>query len=278
MRVDDLVAFMVERQMIYRRRAKGLPKPWTDDVILQSYRFCNVYREQDTVTQWIADHWREPHEDDHDLWFAMTVARLVNLPDSLRQVGYPVPWDRDRFVAAMDDRRARGKTLFNAAYMRPRPGDGRAQHEFLADDVFTPMWQDRHRLRKIRCGSLAEAHDRLIPYHGIGSFIAGQVIADLKYVPPMRSAKDWWTWAAPGPGSKRGLNRVCDRPVKASWTDDAWFRQLTQLRAEVKSRIRKQLPPMHAQDLQNALCEWDKYERARLNQGRPKACYPGKAA
>jgi hypothetical protein len=31
--------------------------------------------------------------------------------------------------------------------------------------------------------------------------------------------------------------------------------------------------PMHAQDLQNCLCEFDKYERARLGEGTPKQIY-----
>ena len=31
--------------------------------------------------------------DDRDLWFAMVIARFVNLPDTLAALGYPVPWD-----------------------------------------------------------------------------------------------------------------------------------------------------------------------------------------
>jgi hypothetical protein len=35
------------------------------------------------------------------------------------------------------------------------------------------------------------------------------------------------------------------------------------------------MPQLHAQDLQNCLCEFDKYERVRLGEGRPKAKYNG---
>ena len=35
------------------------------------------------------------------------------------------------------------------------------------------------------------------------------------------------------------------------------------------------LPPIHAQALQNCLCEFDKYERVRLGEGRPRNNYPG---
>jgi hypothetical protein len=32
--------------------------------------------------------------------------------------------------------------------------------------------------------------------------MAAQIIADPKYVEQLRSANDWWTLAAPGPGSE----------------------------------------------------------------------------
>lgn len=33
---------------------------------------------------------------------------------------------------------------------------------------------------------------------------------------------------------------------------------------------------LDAQDLQNCLCEFDKYERVRMGQGRPRSRYPGR--
>jgi hypothetical protein len=29
------------------------------------------------------------------------------------------------------------------------------------------------------------------------------------------------------------------------------------------------------QDIQNCLCEFDKYQRVKLNQGKPRSSYPG---
>jgi len=75
---QPLVAWISEREAIRVRREAGQPKPWTDDPILQEGRFCNIRRENDRVTCWIAQNWREPHADDPELWFAMAVARLVN--------------------------------------------------------------------------------------------------------------------------------------------------------------------------------------------------------
>ena len=113
-------------------------------------------------------------------------------------------------------------------------------------------------------------------YPGMGSFLAAQVICDLKYVEPLRSADDWRTWAASGKGSLRGLNRVMGHDKGRSWTEHEWFRRLHALHAEIGPLVRaSKMPPIHAQDLQNCLCEFDKYERTRLGEGKPRCRYAG---
>ena len=61
-------------------------------------------REDDWVTKWIRDKWREPHADDPDPWFAMVFTRFVNWHDTLREIGYPVStffrsWQRGSALA-----------------------------------------------------------------------------------------------------------------------------------------------------------------------------------
>src|ERR1700736_146027 len=77
------VAFIIERDAIYKRRAAGEPAPWTDDLILRAWSFTNIHREDDRVTVWVKLNLRDPHADDPDLWFALAVARFVNWPPTL---------------------------------------------------------------------------------------------------------------------------------------------------------------------------------------------------
>jgi hypothetical protein len=180
-------------------------------------------------------------------------------------------------VKVLDNRKQRGEKVFTGAYMihAGRHFSG-SKAAYLAAKVLGPMWRDRESLRRIARGTLAEAHRTLTKYHDVGSFIAGQIIADIKYVEPLRSAEDWWTWAAPGPGSMRGLNRVLGRAVNAPWTDWDWLRNLQSLHREIAPLVRAaRMATLHAQDLQNCCCEWDKYERVRLGQGTPRSRYPG---
>ena len=92
MDTTQLLYWIHEREAARLRRAAGKSPPWTDDPILQEWSFCNVRREDDRVTRWIATNWRGPKCDDPDLWFAMVLARFVNLPETLAEIDYPVPF------------------------------------------------------------------------------------------------------------------------------------------------------------------------------------------
>lgn len=266
--------WIVERHAIWERRLLGCPKPWTLDAILQSYRFCNAYRELDTVTEWITDNWRSPHAHDPDLWFAMCVARLINWPDTLQALGYPVPWNAARFVAVLHARKATGKA-FGGAYIVSTNGHKMDKAEYLAQHVLTPLWSSRAALRPHAGDTLGAFHTRLQEFNGMGSFMAAQVVADVKYVMPLRNASDWFIWAASGPGSRRGLNRLLGRETGAPWREADWRAELFKLHTRILTDLPKHMPSLHAQDLQNCLCEFDKYMRVKLGEGKPRAGYPG---
>jgi hypothetical protein len=276
MRTAELFEFIKERHTIYLRRQQGLPKPWTQDTILQKYRFCNVYRELDTVTQWIARNWRGPNTTDPNIWFAMTVARMFNLPSTLEAIGYPVPFKPEKVRKVVKELQANHVTVFSAAYMIrcDCQEPGKTKVDYLVDKVFTPMWKARN---KVKLTTLAKLHSDLMPFYGMGSFMAGQVVCDVKFtsrfIPP---DPDWWAWAVPGPGSMRGLNRVFEGDPKKPWKGNSWNVALKMLQEEIDPLIAKaKMPRISASDLQNVNCEWDKFERVRLGEGRPKQLYPG---
>ena len=45
--------FACERQNIFLKKLNNLPAPWTDDEILRTYKFCNSYRVNDRVSQYL---------------------------------------------------------------------------------------------------------------------------------------------------------------------------------------------------------------------------------
>lgn len=291
--VQRLAAWIVEREATRIRKESGRPlidhfqdttgnggkSVWTLDPIIGAYRFCNVRREDDKITRWIADNWRRPHADDPDLWFAMLVARFINWPDTLQELGYPVPWNPSDFLQAMARRKAAKLKCYTGAYMVRADREHADKAAYQEHIVFTPMWEHRSALRPQPNDTLNSYHTLLGQFHGLGSFMAAQIVADLKYTKmfahedPEYRCSDWWTFAASGPGSRRGLNRVLGRPVNSPWTEEAWRGALGRLQVEINSMI-GDIGPLHGQDIQSGLCEIDKYERVRLGEGRPRSKYP----
>jgi hypothetical protein len=273
---DRIVSFALERHRIYLRRAAGEPWPWTQDKILQTYRFCNVYRELDTTTAWLRKNWFDPHHADPDAWFAAAVARHVNWVPTLKLLGYPVPWVPGRLSnllgVMMAQKDEYGGTVYSGAYMIRSGGmPGVPRAVYLDRDVLTPLWNQRQQLCYRPYEPLADMHSRLTACYGLGSFMAAQIIADAKFCGAMLGAPDWWTFAAPGPGSQRGLNRVLGRAPKSPWKLDEWIEENERLRWVLNQvMLDYGYPGVSGQDTQNCLCEFDKMERARLGEGRPK--------
>ena len=275
MRVKELFAFMKERQSIYDKKTAGKPKPWTKDPILQRYKFCNIYREQDTVTKWFAANWRTPYQHDDYLWFAFIVGRFINEPTALMDISYPVPWDQAYYCRVMNKRKWKGAALFRGAYNSPNCiGEVNvSKHISFATKLFTPLWDRRGEITNHleKCDTLASAFQVINAQWALGSFMAGQVIADLKFTPRWKDAPDWWTFAVSGPGSRRGLNVVLDRPPEAKWKEAEWQAALQQLQKKIDPLIEKAgMPRLSAQDLQGCLCELFKY-----NRGYSRSRYPG---
>jgi hypothetical protein len=258
------------------KKEKGLPKPWTKDEILQTYRFCNVFREDDKVTRWLFEnYYPKVVEGGYPVWFAAAVARNINLPGTLEKLPFPFPWDKKRTAFEKEMRRLgkEGK-IFNSAYMISTHGSSEDKPAYYCA-LFSVLWKDVLKITIEQ--TLAELHENLCTYKGVGSFMAAQVVADAKHFPYFKHAPDHTTFAASGPGSRRGLNRLLGRSLNESWKEKEWYEDLCELRFHVLRDVGlPRLKQLDAQNIQNCLCEFDKYERARLGQGRPKSLYPGK--
>ena len=269
MRSHDFNKFMVERHNIYLRRfIEGDPYPWTDDLILKEYSFCNVYRELDRVTIWIRENWREPYADHPNLPFAMAMARQINWPDTLQEIGFPEHWNPERIKAIMQGRMNRKEKVYTGAYMLTGTLGG-TKVEQTIDKILTPLYEMPPR---IISSSLEETWRRYLPYPGFSGFMAYEVVTDLRHTKHLENAEDIMTWANPGPGAKRGLNRIHGRELEKSIPKSQLINEMREL-----LELCNMAPlPLEMRDIEHCLCEFDKYERVRLGQGKPRAKYKPK--
>lgn len=258
---ERLLYWIIERELVRVKKERGDPKPWTDDVILQSYRFCNVRRMDDKVSRWLYDNWYKPYRGHHNMLPAVALARHFNLPSALGLIGFPELWDPKWMATRLREYKAKGNKIFNAAYMVR--GIGEADKTEMVINrvccplVITPPIVDTSSMRR--------SVEALLPYWGFSSFMAGQVVADLRWAVDGRWS-DKHTWAPYGPGSRRGLVRLLgsDKGTMES--------AIGLMKAGVPASVYRRLEAM---DYQNCLCEWDKYERTLWGEGRPKQLYRG---
>lgn len=272
--IEELLYWIHERQSIFLAKEAKLPRPWTDDPIIGTYRFCNVYREQDAVSRWLRTEWYEKRfGNDPAVLFAATVARLFNSPKTLEAVEpFVLPFKPVALARAAHKMAQRGERVFNPAYIVSTNGVSGDKVDYLMERVLAPMWAERRRLMLGPADSLRGVAELLRSFNGMAGFMAGQVVADVKYCPALRDAKDWWTFAFSGPGSRRGMNRILGNDPDKAWKEEVWHAKLMELRDRVNERLDDLMEPLHAQDLQNCLCEFDKFRRAKEG-GRPKQIY-----
>jgi hypothetical protein len=274
--MDKFIWYLNERWSIHQKRLKGLPPPWTDDYALQTYRFCQVRREDDRVTRWIHENWLRPHADDPNLWHAMYIARIYR-PSALAVIDWPEPWGKRRSGALQRVRahQRAGNKVFTAAYTLhccdpAPPGDCKMTAYY--EIIFNQLWQNKKYLQPTKTDTLMDFRNRLVTQYNIGNFMAAQIIADTKFGSVLCGAPDWATFAVSGPGSIRGLNRLCGRELNQRWREADWHAEMLEARRAVLPSLPKILHSLDAQNVEHGLCELDKWCRVQ-DGGRPKQTY-----
>ena len=281
MRLPDyspLWQWVKEREQIRIRKERGDPQPWTDDPILSTYRFCNVRREDDRVTIWIREHIRERYADHPFLWLMLCIARQINWPDTLQELMDRGAWpgaDRFDFSEAMtmvlNDRKARGEKIYTGAYMISAPATkGADKQAYIAETVIGALWRRRDAFARWDGATLQRTHERITRSNGWGQFMAYQAVVDMRFTSLLQNAEDVQTWAAAGPGTIRGLNRLHGRAIDFALSQGQALSEMRAIHrpAQIETGVH-----MDFSDVPNILCETDKYLRVKLGQGKPRALY-----
>lgn len=278
MRLNEFLAFVYEREDIRLRRAAGKPAPWTENRILATYKFCNVNREDDRVTRWIDANIRKPHAGHPLLWFNLVVARTFNWPDTLEALGFIERFDVKRLIRACEAVRNRTGKVFTGAYIVSTNGVKKDKSTYVIEDVLKPIW-DKRALCPSLLSTCADWAEWLEQFNGLagGGFMRNQIITDMKYTHHLRSADDWSSFVLAGPGTRRGLNRLFGYSLKSVWPSDTAEVALREIREECKrmAGMRHDILRhfLDLNNLSNCFCEWDKYERVRLGQGKPRSLF-----
>lgn len=315
--LDAFFAYARERHFCYIMK-NAQPEWRTADPILREYSFCNVFRELDKTTKWLADHVRGPMDKRRDerLMLAVVLFRMFNRIetgeaffrddnllgdhsafDEYWRTGKTTPLRK----AALARMGRRGPFVTGSYIIAGPPGmsklDGmlKVVDNFRRGEVDGMNWQqmrDAMAKKGKQRVSLQQAHAWFRQFDWFGVFHSYEIVTDLRHTHLLGYAPDIHSWANPGPGCRRGLNRVMgrDKDARAWENTDALLNEMDIILEESTAGyqwtkfahgMRDKYPKLHTplewemRDVEHTLCEFDKYLRTKAGEGRPRGKYSG---
>lgn len=284
--INALLYFIWEREAIRIAKVNRYNGELTQDPILKKYKFTNIRRKDDRVSKWIINNIILNAEiNENSLWFTLLIARLINWPPTLQHLidceenillQNPHDFNPKSFSLAIEKFRETNSKAYSGAYMvYPTKKDiGSVKSLSLGKHIIKPVLNIAEEVDYILYteNSIEKFVNVLSNCFGISTFIAGQVAADLTYCEaPLNNALDLYTYAPIGPGSSKGLNYLLGRKPYAEWKQEDFNDELKDINEQIKSNL--EITDLTLHDVQNIMCEYSKYARTLLGQGKPKTMY-----
>jgi len=275
MTVMALATYIRAREAIRLRREQGEDPPWTDDPILQKYKFTNVHRQHDRTTRELYEVYQAhaPRSTPETVLYNCALYRYFGTSEFARAVGWLRHHDAAHIGRVARTRLTAKERVFTGAYIVTNCGQYGPKEEVVASFLGN-VWALRERIVTAfhEYRSWQAAYKQLTQAQGFGGkgFYAKETLLDYMLCYP-GVALDELTWSPVGPGARRGINRLMRRPVRFAQTEDKFIDELREIHYWLKQELSWAILSIH--DVQWNLCEFDKYERVRLGEGRPRSKY-----
>jgi hypothetical protein len=266
---DSYWAFAYERQEVFYRRISGHPPPWTEDGILRQFRFTNVYRASDRVSQYlIRKVIYDGAQTVEETFFRIFLFKIFNrietwerLVERFEQPAWAT-FDLARYDRTLSDLMDGGERIYSAAYIIPPPDLGKPRKHSNHLLLLRMMMRDRLPERLAASCSLREAFELLRAYPSLGDFLAFQFAIDLNYGPFINFSE--MDHVVAGPGARSGIRKAFSDT--AGLSDEDVIRAVAEhaeREFEERGLAFRTLWGRSLQliDCQNLFCEVDKYSR-----------------
>jgi hypothetical protein len=302
--VSRFFTWIGRRHAIWQSRDAGNPRPWTTDKIMQQYKFTNVFRQLDKGTVALLDMLERGQKDTRYMpmldVFNICWYRLFNHYEHAETPGYC--YTAKEVLDALEVKYRAGDKIFTSAHMT---GGEAGIPKFISykNSVRELLQRSGELLLLAHTENSMEAmFHALRKTHFVGPFIAYEMVCDMRFQRSIfiTDPCDVDTWANVGPGAKRGLRRIGKEPTLSSmfslWNHAAvhqlpdnvrwhhphlWKKKRIADRRQYKDSLGsfdaqcEIWPPFELREIEHSLCEFDKYERVRLGQGKPRQKYDG---
>ena len=296
-RSEAFFDYLKEREEVRLRKEAGLSvcfteKKWTDDPILSSYKFTNVRRHHDKTSMKLRELFYAKHFTDDRRAILMNCAlyRYFGTWEFAEAVGWQ-EYDNFDFQGIKElarERLANRERVFTGAYVVTNQGISAPKQEVVVDIFLQGLHEATPSiiLKAQTTQSWKEVAGLMKPIPGFGGtgFMTKEVLLDTTYTGfwndqtndfengRFSHPRDWEEWTPIGPGALRGAARILGDDDAKPLKNDKAFNVIMWLHGwqDIESQLDFKLSPT---DIQFGLCEFDKYERVRLGQGKPRSRY-----
>ncbi len=276
--------FMIKREELRLKKASGAPHPWTDDPILSAYKFTNVKRVHDRTTMELLKRLYEPHlgRPLREKLLNAAIARYFGTWEFAEAVGWLTDFSprlEGRHVRELAAARmASGDRVFTGAYVITNAGRKEPKEDVVVETLVS-LWHSHENVTEAisyrnRWRDAIEAL-RELPGFGGSGFMAKEVMLDVILMNGFGTTgpHDRNEWCPAGPGARRGINRLVGRPTNQAMHENLAVDLMLELFSERVTYWPRSFVELELHDIQFQLCEYDKYERVRLGEGRPRSRY-----
>lgn len=274
------------------------PWPWTEDLLLTRYKFTNVRREHDTHTRWVIDNIvNNPAVRYKDKLLNIILFRLYNKYETAKVIGIPIDfssgWDPKKILPKLKREAKKQCTVFTDAFYAS--GLKRVAAEYVPkkeDSTFVPgriLWLMDYIVKEeivddiITAKTQRGVYRALTKVSGIGGFMAYQMFVDMTYIKEFPFSEN--EFVVSGIGCSRGLDFLFDDKDGMSdeecvfWLRDNYvnlvhtYCDCTWYPEDEFWDLDKDEEYINVMMMENCLCEYSKYMKAKLGRGRPRKLY-----
>jgi len=263
--------FAAERQNIFFNRFNNENYPWTDDEILGKYKFTNVYRATDRVSQYLIKNViYKGSQKPAEIFFRLMLFKIFNristwevLESEFGRISFK-DYSFKKYDKILSEVMQHKIPIYSAAYImasgRSTYGFARKHQNHLKLIEFMIKEKVPYKLQQFN--SMNEAYNLLHSYPTIGDFLAYQYVTDINYSTLTNFSEMEFVKA--GPGAKDGIVKCFKDFGDYSFEDiiklmtDNQETEFERLNLDFKNLWGRNLQLI---DCQNIFCEVGKYAR-----------------
>ncbi len=272
---EEMRWFIGERMAIWKKKTEGAEASYTDDPILSTYRFCNIFRELDKQT--IRFHTMlNPLRKDLPLWLLnMFFCRMVARPETIEHTGFLSLDDDVENGRVFEKLMALPSPKYGTPYVFPisviQRSDTPTRELFITRHLPTVMRAIADEIQSWKKMPVFDGVKRVVPTFGYQlNFLWTEVLIDVAYQFP--KFVDLFARFPVGPGSAPTLARI-------SPAVDPSQLVVALSRLNVPSGLTLDGVPLRlsAENWEGICCEFRKYTNLKQGRGRRRLYSAGKS-